>query len=167
VASWIFNISRGCAKYYYYAVANSLVLPSAGQFTSAADNALLMVAINAGATTDDVLADYDDLASLLAGTPDEVTNVGYARKAITDSTLVATPTPDDTFNRYDLDIPDQSWTGVAAGSAWTDVLVCFRPTSVSPDSDVIPISCHDTPYTPNGNDIVASIAATGFYRSSG
>lgn len=167
MADFVFNIARGCAKYYYYAVENSLVCSSAGQFTSTANSAFIVVAIDAAGATDDALKDFDDLAALIAGTPNEVTNTGYARKTLTETDLASVPAPDDTNNRYDLDIPDQTWTGVAAGTAWTDLLVCFDPdTTAGTDSSIIPISCHDFAITPDGSDVTASIAAAGFYRSS-
>jgi len=165
VADFVFNIARGASKFYYFAVENSTVLAASGQFTAAADSALLIVAIDAAGTTDAALKDFDDLAALLAGTPNEVTNSGYARKVLTEADLAAVPAPDDTNERLDLDLPDQTWTAVGAGTAWTDLLVCFRPSAGSADSAVIPISCHDYVATPDGSDIVAQINAAGFYRS--
>lgn len=167
MADFTFNIARGCNKFYYYAVENSLVLASAGQFTSTANSAFIIVAIDANGTTDDALRDFDDLAALLAGTPNEVTNSGYARKVLTETDLAAVPAPDDTNNRLDLDINDQTWTGVAAGTAWTDLLVCFDPdTTAGTDSSIIPMTCHDFPITPDGSDINVGVAAAGFYRSA-
>lgn len=168
MADFVFNIARGKTAYYYYAVENSLVVTAAGTpaFTSTANSALVIVAIDAAGTTDDALKDFDDLSTLLAGTPNEVTNTGYARKVLTDVELAAVPAPDDTNNRLDLDIPDQTWTGVLAGTAWTDLLVCFdNDTTAGTDANIIPLTCHDFPVTPDGSDIVATIAAAGFYRS--
>ena len=169
MADFVFNIARGKLAYYYYAVENSLVVTAAGTpaFTSAADSALIVVAINAGSDTDDTLKDYDTLDALLvAAQPAEVTNTNYARKVLTDTELAAVPAPNDTTNVYDLDIPDQTWTAVAAGTAWTDLLVCFRPTAAAADTAIIPLTCHDFAVTPDGSDITAQIAAAGFYRSS-
>lgn len=167
MADFVFNIARGAAHYYYYAVENSLVVTAAGTppFTSAADSALIVVAIDAAGTTDAALKDFDDLAALLAGTPNEVTNTGYARKVLTDTELAAVPAPDDANERYDLDIPDQVWSAVAAGTAWTDLLVCFRPNAAAADSAIVPVTCHDFAVTPDGTDITAQIATAGFYRS--
>ena len=168
MADFVFNIARGKLAYYYYAVENSLVVTATGTpaFTSAADSSLLVVAIDANGATDDALKDFDDLGALLLGTPNEVTNTNYARKVLTETDLAAVPAPNDTTNVYDLDIPDQTWTGIAAGTAWTDLLVCFRPTAGSADSAIVPLTCHDFAVTPDGSDITAQIAAAGFYRSS-
>jgi hypothetical protein len=168
-ADFVFNIARGASHYYYYAVKQSLVVTATGTppFTSAADSALIVVAINAGGETDPVLRDYDTLDALLvAANPAEVTNTNYARKVLTDTELAAVPAPDDTNERYELDIPDQTWTAVAAGTAWTDLLVCFRPNAAAADTAIIPLTCHDFAVTPDGSDITAQIAATGFYRSA-
>jgi hypothetical protein len=169
MADFVFNIARGKIAYYYYAVENSLVVTAAGTpaLTSTANSCFQVVAIDAAGETDPALRDYDTLVALLAGTPNEVTNTGYARKVLTDSDLAAVPAPDDTNERYDLDIPDQTWTGVLAGTAWTDLLVCFCPDSTAPTTGVIPLTCHDFPITPDGSDVTVSIAAAGFYRSSG
>jgi hypothetical protein len=169
VADFVFNIARGRSAYYYYAVENSLVVTAAGTpaFTSTANAALIIVAIDAAGQTDAGMRDFDDLAALLAGTPNEVTNSGYARKVLTDVELAAVPAPDDTNERYELDLPDQTWTVVGAGTAWTDLLVCFDPDSTAgTDSSIIPLTCHDFAVTPDGSDITAQIAATGFYRSA-
>jgi hypothetical protein len=97
----------------------------------------------------------------------EATNSNYARKVLTDSDLAALPSPDDTNNRYDIDLPDQTWSAVAAGDNWTDLLICYDPdTTGGADSAIIPLTLHDFSVTPDGSDIVAQIAAAGFFRAS-
>ena len=131
-----------------------------------ANSALIIVAIDANGDTDAAIRDRDDLAALLVGTSNEVTNSGYARKTLTDADIVAFA-PDDTNDRVDLDIPDQTWTGVAAGTAWTDLLICYdNDTTAGTDSSIVPLTLHDFAVTPSGTDIVAQIAAAGFYRAS-
>jgi hypothetical protein len=130
------------------------------------NSALVIVAIDAGADTDATIRDRDDLATLLAGTSNEVTNSGYARKVLTDADIVAFA-PDDTNDRVDLDIPDQTWTGIGAGTAWTDLLICYdNDTTGGTDSNIIPLTLHDFAVTPDGSDITAQIAAAGFFRAS-
>lgn len=131
-----------------------------------ANSVLVVVAIDANGDTDAAIRDRDDLAALLGGTSNEVTNSGYARKVLSDSDIVAFA-PDDTNDRVDLDIPDQTWTGVEAGDAWTDLLVCYDPDSTGgTDSAIVPMTLHDFPITPDGSDVTAQIAAAGFYRAS-
>jgi hypothetical protein len=161
----MFNIARGTAKYYYYAVENSLVLASAGQFTSTANAAFVVVLLEAsGLESDATLRDYDDLAALLAAANNE--QVNQSRKVLTDSDLAAVPSPDDANERYDLDLPDQLYTALG-GNIIGKALVCFRPDTGSADSAIIPLWGHDVDITPDGNNVTLQIAATGAYRSSG
>jgi hypothetical protein len=103
---------------------------------------------------------------LLGGTANEVTNTNYARKTLTDADIVAFA-PDDANDRVDLDIPDQTWTAVAAGTAWTDFLVCYDPdTTGGTDSSIVPMTLHDFAVTPDGSDITAQINSAGFFRAS-
>lgn len=131
-----------------------------------AASALVVVAIDANGDTDATIRDRDDLSALLGGTSNEVTNVNYARKVLTDADIVAFA-PDDTNDRVDLDIPDQTWTAVAAGTAWTDLLICYdNDTAAGTDANIIPLTLHDFAVTPDGSDITAQIAAAGFFRAS-
>src|SRR3972149_6616116 len=115
VANQVFNIALGRVAELYNRV--DLSDPT---------NAALIIVILAttGIETDAVLKDKDDLAAVVAGTTNEVTNTGYARKVLTDADIVAFA-PDDTNDRVDLDIPDQTWTGVAAGDGWNDVVIGY------------------------------------------
>lgn len=131
-----------------------------------AASALVVVAIDANGDTDATIRDRDDLSALLGGTSNEVTNVNYARKVLTDADIVAFA-PDDANDRVDLDIPDQTWTAVAAGTAWTDLLICYdNDTAAGTDANIIPLTLHDFAVTPDGSDITAQIAAAGFFRAS-
>jgi hypothetical protein len=157
MADFVFNIAKGRVVEYYNRV-------KASDPTNAA---LVVVVIDANGDTDATMKDRDDLAALLGGTANEVTNTNYARKVLTDSDLAALPAPDDTNDRYDIDLPDQTWSAVAAGTAWTDIIICYDPdTTGGTDSAIIPLTCHDFAVTPDGSDIVAQIAAAGFFRAS-
>jgi len=103
---------------------------------------------------------------LVAGTTNEVTNSGYARKVLTDADISAL-SPDDTNNRIDLDIADQTWTAVAAGDGWSKIVICYdADTTGGTDSSIIPLTAHDYVVTPDGSDLVAVINAAGFYRAA-
>jgi hypothetical protein len=157
VADIVFNIAKGRVVEYYNRVENN----------DPAASALVVVALkSAGIEADATLQDYDDLASLLAAANDEATNVGYGRKVLTDADLASLPAPDDTNNRFDVDLPDQTWTAVAAaGGAWAALLVCYdNDTAAGTDANIIPLTKHDFAVTPDGSDIVAQIA--GFFRAS-
>lgn len=156
MADFVFNIAKGRVAELYNRVDSN----------DPANSALIIVAIDAAGDTDATMKDRDDLSALLGGTANEVTNTNYARKTLTDADIVAFA-PDDTNDRVDLDIPDQTWTGVAAGTSWTDLLICYdSDTTGGTDSNVVLLTLHDFAVTPDGSDIVAQIAAVGFFRAS-
>lgn len=157
MADQVFNIALGRVTELYNRVDSN----------DPANSALIVAVLaTAGIESDAVLKDKDDLAAVVAGTTNEATNTGYARKVLTDTDIVAFA-PDDTNDRVDLDIPDQTWTGVAAGDAWNDILICYdSDTTGGTDANIVPCTMHDFVKTPDGSDITAQIAATGFFRAS-
>lgn len=156
MADFVFNIAKGRVAELYNRVDSN----------DPANSALIIVIIDANGDTDATMRDRETLAALLGGTANEVTNTNYARKTLTDSDLTAFAA-DHTNDRVDLDIPDQTWTAVAAGTAWTDFLVCYDgDTTGGSDSNIVPLTNHDFAVTPSGTDIVAQIAAAGFFRAS-
>jgi hypothetical protein len=157
LADFVFNIAKGRVAEFYNRVD-----------TNDPTNSALVVVVLAtsGLESDATLKDKDDLAAVVSGATNEVTNSGYARKVLTDSDLSALA-PDDTNDRMDADIPDQTWTAVAAGDGWSKLIVCYDgDTTGGADSAIIPLTAHDFVVTPDGTDIVAQIATAGFYRAS-
>ena len=148
MANFVFNIAKGRVAYY-------ATLP-------AASDALIVVPIETtGLEADDTLNNYDNLGALLAGTNNEQTTMG--RKTVSASVTV---TVDDTNNWVDVDMPDQTWTG-ATGNAISALLICYdADTGTGADTDIIPLTKHDFAVTPDGSDIVAQIASSGFYRAA-
>lgn len=155
MANVVINIAKGRVAEYGIRV-------NANDPTNAVFN--LIVVATAGVETDAVLIDKDDVTAFFSGTTNEVTNSGYARKVL-DQTGGVTVTVDDTNDRTDVDIPDQTWTAVAAGDGWNDVLTAFDSDSTAgTDANIIPCTLHDFVLVPNGTDITAQIAV--FYRAS-
>lgn len=155
MADFVFNVAKGRVAELYNRV----------QTNDPAGAELVIVAINTTAT-DATLRDLDTLALILSNADTaEVTNSGYARIDLTDTDLSAFA-PDDANDRVDLDIANQTWSSVGAGSAWTDLIICYDPTGSSAGSALIPLTQHDFAVTPDGSDITAEIAAAGFYRAS-
>lgn len=156
MANLVFNYALGGVAEFYRRVDTN----------DPANSALILLIINANGDTDATMRDRDDIAALLGGTANEVTNPNYGRKVLTDADLVAFA-PDDTNDRVDLDIPDQTWTAVAAGDPWTDAIIAYDPdTTGGTDSALIPLTLHDFPITPDGSDITLQVAAAGFYRAT-
>lgn len=154
MADFVFNIAKGRVAELYNRV--DLGDPATARLT--------IVIIDANGDSDATMKDRDDIAALLGGTANEVTNTNYARKTIAAGDIAAFA-PDDTNDRVDLDIADQTWTAIAAGTAWTDFLVCYNP-AAGADSTIVPMTNHDFAITPDGSDITAQIAAAGFFRAS-
>ena len=127
---------------------------------------IIMVLATTGIESDAILKDKDDFGAIVSGTTNEVTNTDYARKTL-DQTGGITITYDDTNDRVDVDIPDQTFTGVDAGDGWNDIVIGYdSDTTAGTDANILPLSQHDFVVTPDGSDIVAQIATAGFYRAS-
>lgn len=155
MADFVFNVAKGRAAEFYNRVD-----------TNDPANAVLVVAVlaTAGIETDAVLKDKADLAAVVAGTTNEVTNSGYARKVLTDADVVALAI-DNTNDWVLLDIPDQTWTAVAAGDGWNDLIVCFDSDSTAgTDAAIIPMTQHDFVLTPDGSDLTAQFP-NGFFKA--
>jgi hypothetical protein len=157
MANQVFNIALGRVAELYNRVDTNDPTNSA---------LVILILATSGIESDATLKDKDTVADLVSGTTNEVTNSGYARKVLTDSDIVAFA-PDDANDRVDLDIPDQTWTGVAAGDGWNDLVVAYdNDTTGGTDTNIVPLTMHDFVVTPDGSDITAQIAAAGFYRAS-
>lgn len=158
MANFVFNIAKGRVVEYYNRVKGN----------DPANSALVVVVLaTSGLESDATLIDKDDLAAVVSGATNEVTNTNYARKVLTDADLAALPAPDDTNDRYDIDLADQTWSAVAAGDGWSKLLICYDPdTTGGTDSTIIPLTAHDFVVTPDGSDITAQVAAAGFFRAA-
>ena len=143
MADFTFNIAKGAvAEKVRDGASNSLVI--------------LLTALEADATA----KDRDTVALMLAeaGTTEKADG-GYARK----TGVTATITVDDTNDRVDVDIPDQTWTALS-GTAVTDPVIAYEESAA--DSGRIPLTNHDFAVTPDGSDVTAQFNAAGFHRSS-
>ena len=156
MADFVYNIAKGRVAELYNRVDNS-----------DPTNAVLTVVVIDTAASDATLQDLDTLAAILANTSTaEVTNSNYARIDL-DDTDTAAFAADDTNDRVDLDLADFSWSAVASGDSWTDIIICYEPDSTSPsDSNKIPLCQYDFAVTPDGSDITATLNAAGFFRAS-
>lgn len=142
MADFVFNIAKGAFV---------------EKFRDGAANGLMLLLT--AADTDDAMRDTDTVAALLATGADEATDGSYARK----TGLTGSITVDDTNNRVDVDIPDQTWSALA-GSAITDLVIAYQESAA--DSGRIPLTNHDFAVTPDGSDVTAVVNASGFARAS-
>lgn len=146
MADFVYNIAKGAA---------------AEKFRDGAANGIVLLL--KAAEADAALKDHDDLAALLgAGGNTEADFTNYARK----TGLTGTITVDDSNDRVDVDIPDQTFTSAGNGTnnTLTDLIVAYEESAA--DSGRIPLTNHDFAATTDGSDLTAQFDAAGFYRAS-
>jgi hypothetical protein len=131
MADFVFNRAKGAV---------------AEMFRDGGTNGIVLLLSTAEA--DATMKDYDDLAALLAGTPVEVADASYARK----TGLTGTVTVDDTNDRVDVDIPDQTWTGLT-GPDPVDLIVAYE--NAAADATRVPLTNHDFAVSTDGSDVTA------------
>ncbi len=159
MADGIFNIAKGRQIEFYNRVENN----------DPTNSAFVLVLLKA-AQADASLEDYDDLSALLGNAGNtEADFTNYAREVLTDSDLAALPAPDDTNNRYDVDLPD--WTISSAGGASNNslvkLLVCYdSDTTGGTDSNIVPVAHYDVTITTDGSDLTIAFDAAGALRAS-
>lgn len=123
---------------------------------------------SSGVETDAVLKDKDDFSGLVSGATDFATNTGGGRKTL-DQTGGLTITYDDTNDRVDVDMPDQTWTGLANDGTGgiSDVVSGYDSDSTAgTDANILPATWHDFAITPDGSDVTLQVPASGFFRAS-
>lgn len=145
MADGVFNIAKG-------AVAEKIR-------DSAAAVGMMLLKANESEST---LRDRDDLAAILANGNTEADFTNYARK----TGLTGSITVDDTNDRVDVDVADQTWTaaGGASNNTLTKLIVYYQESAA--DSGRVPLTHHDFAATTDGSDLTAQVNAAGFYRAS-
>lgn len=133
-------------------------------------NSAFIVALIAesGVESDATIRDKDDFSGLVSGATDFATNTGGGRKTITDAGGL-TVTIDDTNDRVDVDMPDQTWTALANDGTGkvSDVVVGYdSDTTGGTDANILPGTWHDFAITPDGSDVTLVVAEGGFFRAS-
>lgn len=153
----VFNIAKGRVAEFHTRVNDN----------DPSTSALVVVLLaSTGMEADATLADYDTLSAVLAAANDEATNTGYSRKVLTDSDIAAITT-NDTNDRNEADIADQTWAAVSNDGTGGigKLLICYDAnTGSGTDADIIPLTYHVFTVTPNGGAIVASIS--DYFRAS-
>jgi hypothetical protein len=126
------------------------------------DNTKFLVLLLETAEADTTLVDYDDVGALLVGTPIEAAFTSYARK----TPITATRTVDDTNDRVDVDIPDQTWSPAGNGTNETLAKLVVAYENAAADASRVPCTHHDFVVTTDGSDLTAQFNAAGFYRAA-
>jgi len=115
MADLVFNIAKGRVNELFTRVDSN----------DPANSAIIVVPVDAGATSDATIRDFATLSAALAGGLTERTASGWNRKTLTDADI-ATPTVDNTNDRFEVTIPDQTWTAVSAGAVVAYVGAAIR-----------------------------------------
>jgi hypothetical protein len=122
------------------------------------------VLATAGLEADTVLQDKVDMAALVAGTTNYVTQAAVRKTLDQAGGLVVTT--DQTNDRVDIDMPDITWVAVLAGDGWSRLVSGYDSDStVGTDANIVPWTKHDFVVTPDGSDITAVIPVAGFFRA--
>jgi allantoicase len=143
VANGVFNIAKGAI---------------AEKFRDGAPNGIVMLLTANQAETG--LVDQDTLATLLAGGNTESVATNYARK----TGITGTVTVDDSNDRVDVDMPDQTWLTLGPGTAIVKAVVAYQESAA--DAGRIPLTHHDFAISPDGSDVTLQFNAAGFARMS-
>jgi hypothetical protein len=152
--TFTFNIAKGRVVEFYNRVENN----------DPSTSALIVIPMGTGGSAAEG-QDADTLAAVeaLATFAEEAT---WGRKTLTDTELAALPAPNDTDNRYDIQIPVVTWLSVPPGNDTTGLLICYDAnTGAGTDSDIIPLTHHVFNVTTDGNNVVLT-PAQDFFRAS-
>jgi hypothetical protein len=145
MADFVFNIAKGAvAEMVRDSAANVLIL--------------LLKTADSDATN----KDHDTVAAVLGAVNVEADFTNYARK----TGLTGTVTVDDTNDRVDVDVPDQTWTaaGGASNNTLTDAIVAYQ--NAAADATRVPCTQHDFAVTTDGSDLTLVVNSAGFYRAA-
>lgn len=145
MADGVFNISKGALM---------------EKVRDAATNVLiLLLKVNEAEAT---LVDRTDVAALLAAANTEADFTNYSRK----TGLTGTLTVDNTNNRVDLDLPDQTWTtaGGATNNTLTKAISAYQDAAA--DATRVPMTHHDFAATTDGSDLTMQVNAAGIARAA-
>jgi len=143
MADGVFNISKGAFAEKVRNSSSTLLI-------------MLLTANEADAT----MIDYADVAALLAAAGNtESADGSYTRK----TGLTGTITVDNTNDRVDVDIPDQTWSGLT-GETMTKAIVAQDEGST--DATRVPGTHHDFAVTTDGSDLTIQFNASGCFRAA-
>lgn len=121
------------------------------------DNIIAVLLQSSGLQADATLNNYSSLSALLAGGNTEATFTNYARKVL--AAVDLTVSVNTGTGVTTVDAVDQVWN--SAGGALNNTLgaicFCYRPTTGSLDSAILPLTKHDFSATTTGGNLTAQI----------
>ncbi len=126
---------------------------------------IAMLVKASGLEADDVMADHDTFAAILAAANDECDFTNYARKTIAS----VTNTVDDTNNWFNSDTADLTWAsagGAANNSIGAIIFGYDSDITGGTDANIIPLFKCDYTETTTGSDLEVRINTAGLFRAT-
>ena len=152
--NFVFNIAKGRVVEYYNRAENN----------DPANSALILIPMSLGGTQAQG-QDFDDMAAVEADANFAEQTTSWTRKTLESAQLASLPAPDDTNNRYGVQVPSVTWTAPSVGNNVAQLLICYDPdTSSGTDSSIIPLTAHIFAVTADGNDVILNVG--DFFRAS-
>ncbi len=147
--SFVFDNATGRAVEWHYQA-----------YTVGSPQGVVVVVVDRTTASDSDMRVCTTLSALLATAVNEVTNVNYTRQVVTKTGVgqLALPAIATVSNVHTVDLPDQVYSNIHAGDAWTDIIICYAPNTAGADSTIIPMTSHVKNVTPDGGTITFSIA---------
>ena len=120
-----------------------------------------MLLKSSGLPADATLNNYATLAAVFAGGAVEADFTNASRKVL--SAVDITVTVNTGTGVTTVDIGDQVWTsaGGAVNNTLGALLTCYRQTSSTPDSGILPLTKHDFAVTTTGVNLSATVPSIG------
>lgn len=147
MADFVFNIAKGRGVEFYNRVENN----------DPSTSALILTAWTTSGTEAQG-QDIDDPAALDADANFVIASATpWPDKVLTDTELAAFPAPDDGNNRYDVSVPQVTWTAVAGSNNTNGLTVGYDSNTGSGtarDAAVVLVTHHTFTVTTDGNDVV-------------
>lgn len=152
--TFTFNVAKGRTVELYSRVENA----------DPANCALIVVPLSA-CGSEAQGQDLDTLAAVLGDANfTEQTGDTWMRQSLVAADL-ASPSPNDTDNRYDVALPEIDWGTPAAANDVAGFLVCYdSDTTAGTDANIIPLTCHAKTVATDGNQVTQN--AGNFLQAS-
>lgn len=106
--------------------------------------------------TDGFVDNFEAIVNVTEATP-------YTNASLDETDI--TITVDDTNNQTDVIYTDQTFTSVAAQTAWTDITMSYDADGSDTDTTTQVMHVYDFAVTPNGGDITVDFPATAAFRA--
>ena len=125
------------------------------------DNIIVVLLKSASLPADATLNNFQTLAAVFTGGAVEADFTNYSRKVL--SAVDITVTVNTSTGITTVDLSDQVWTtaGGATNNTLGAMLTCYRQTSSTPDSGILPLTKHDFAVTTTGVNLSAVVPSIG------